>query len=111
MIVSFIANLGADVKVKEVEGRKFLALYVCHDIFNKGEKTPLWVNVTCNYFEHLAQFLVKGRQVFICGELLPDRYTDRNGNERLDLKVRAYSVLLCGSHDTLNDDSFNDSNE
>lgn len=95
MICSFLAHLGADVKVKESDGRKFLALYVCTDLFSGNERKPLWLNVTYHYSEGLAQFLTKGRQVYICGEFLPDRYTDRNGRECVDMKVRAYSILLC----------------
>lgn len=95
MICSFLANLGADVKVKESDGRKFLALYVCTDLFSSGVRKSLWLNVTYHYSEGLAQFLTKGRQVYICGEFLPDRYTDRNGRECVDMKVRAYSILLC----------------
>lgn len=95
MICSFLANLGADVKVKESDGRKFLALYVCTDLFSGGVRKPVWLNVTYHYSEGLAQFLTKGRQVYICGEFLPDKYIDRNGRECVDMKVRAYSILLC----------------
>ena len=95
MICSFLAHLGADVKVKESSDRKFLALYVCTDLFSGNERKPLWLNVTYHYSEGLAQFLTKGRQVYICGEFLPDKYIDRNGRECVDMKVRAYSILLC----------------
>lgn len=105
MICSFLAHLGADVKVKESGDRKFLALYVCTDLFSGNERKPLWLNVTYHYSEGLAQFLTKGRQVYICGEFLPDRYTDRNGRECVDMKVRAYSILLCTQSNNSAEDS------
>lgn len=105
MICSFLAHLGADVKVKESGDRKFLALYVCTDLFSGNERKPLWLNVTYHYSEGLAQFLTKGRQVYICGEFLPDKYTDRNGRECVDMKVRAYSILLCTQSNNSETDS------
>lgn len=105
MICSFLAHLGADVKVKESSDRKFLALYVCTDLFSGNERKPLWLNVTYHYSEGLAQFLTKGRQVYICGEFLPDKYIDRNGRECVDMKVRAYSILLCTQSNNSDTDS------
>lgn len=97
MIVTFIANLGADVKMREKDGHKFLSLYVCTDVFSAGERKPVWVNVSAPFRENLAEFLVKGRQVCIVGEFIPDRYTNSKGEDHVDLRVRAYSILLVGN--------------
>lgn len=65
----------------------------------KQEKT-LWFRV--NAWEKLAelasQYLTKGRQVLVVGELEePRTYTDRDGNTRVALDVRASTLKFLGS--------------
>lgn len=57
------------------------------------EKT-LWfkVNVWGKQGEACAQYLAKGAQVFIDGRLSQSEYTDRDGNTRTSLEVRANDV-------------------
>ena len=46
---------------------------------------------------HVSQYLTKGRQVLVVGEMEDARaYTDRDGNMRASLEVRANSVRFLG---------------
>ena len=65
----------------------------------KQEKT-LWfrVNVWDKMAETATQYLTKGRQVLVVGELEePRTYTDRDGNTRVALDVRASTLKFLGS--------------
>lgn len=43
----------------------------------------------CNYFK-------KGQLIIIMGHMINDRYTDKNGNNRIQTKVIANQVEFCG---------------
>lgn len=47
--------------------------------------------------EAVAQYLTKGKQVYVEGRLRTEEYTDRDGNKRLSLEVTANDVQLLGS--------------
>ena len=47
--------------------------------------------------ESTAQYLAKGRQVMVIGEIdEPSTWTDRDGNTRASLEVRAFTVKFIG---------------
>ena len=46
--------------------------------------------------ETLGEYLVKGRQVYVEGRLSQQEFTDREGNKRTSLEVRASEVQLLG---------------
>lgn len=57
------------------------------------EKTSWFkVSVWGKQGEACAQYLAKGAQVFIDGRLSVQEYTDRDGNQRTSLEVRASDV-------------------
>jgi len=45
----------------------------------------------------LNQYLTKGRQIYVEGRLSQQEYTDRDGNKRTSLDIRANDVQLLGS--------------
>ena len=65
----------------------------------RQEKT-IWFRVTAwqKQAELASQYLSKGRQVMVVGEMEePDVWTDREGNQRSSLQVRAFSIKFLGS--------------
>lgn len=56
------------------------------------ETTWFKVNVWGKQGETCKQYLSKGSQVYVCGKLSPQTYTDRDGNVRMSLDVRADDV-------------------
>jgi single-strand DNA-binding protein len=64
----------------------------------RQEKT-IWfrVNAWDKLAETASQYLTKGRQVFVVGELEePRTFTDRDGNTRVSLDVRALTIKFLG---------------
>ncbi|MEY4167388.1 MAG: single-stranded DNA-binding protein [Blastocatellia bacterium] len=47
--------------------------------------------------EAVAQYLTRGKQVYVEGRLRTEEFTDRDGNKRLSLEVTASDVQLLGS--------------
>jgi single-strand DNA-binding protein len=67
----------------------------------RQEKTT-WFRVTAwrQLAEIASQYLTKGRQVLVVGELEePDVWTDRNGNQRATLEITANVIRMLGSRD------------
>jgi len=65
----------------------------------RQEKT-IWFRVTAwrKLAETVSQYLTKGRQVLVVGEIEePQTYTDRDGNTRVSLNVNANTVRFIGS--------------
>lgn len=64
---------------------------------NKQEKTTwhrciLWDKMA----EKLAEYLVKGKQVYVEGKIQTRKYTDKNQIERYVTEIRVSSVVLLG---------------
>ena len=67
----------------------------------KQDKTT-WFRVTTwrKQAEIVSQYLTKGRQVFVIGEIEEARpWTDKDGNHRASLEVTATSVRFLGGRD------------
>lgn len=75
---------------------------------SKGEETIWWrVSAWGRLGEICQQYLTKGRQVFIEGQLKPDRETggpsiwmDQNGQARASYELRAFSMKMLGRRDS-----------
>lgn len=103
--LTIIGNLGADAEVKEYNGNRFLSFRVAHtDSYTDGqgvkhEKTT-WVGCTKNIYgdreTKLTQYLKKGTQVFVRGDLSVGTYNGQNGVQ-VDVRCRVMSLQLLGS--------------
>jgi len=56
-----------------------------------------WHNVVLWRAENLANYLLKGKQVYVEGRLQTDEYTDKEGQKRKTTRVRCDRVVLLGS--------------
>lgn len=63
----------------------------------KHERTE-WHNVVLfgKQAESLAQYLTKGKAVYVEGSIQTDEYTDKDGNKRKTTKIKADRVQLMG---------------
>jgi len=63
------------------------------------QENTLWfrVNVWGKQADAVNQYLSKGRQVYVEGRLSQQEYTDKDGNRRTSLEVRATDVQFLGS--------------
>jgi single-strand DNA-binding protein len=79
-----------------------------------GEET-IWFRISAwsKLGEVCQQYLHKGKQVFIEGELVPDResggprlWTDQNGATRASFEIKALTMKMLGSRDDAGNNSY-----
>jgi single-strand DNA-binding protein len=103
--VILVGNLGRDAELRYTPGGAAVAkfsLATTEKWTDKGgslqERTE-WHNIDLwgKQAETLAEYLRKGKQVYIEGRLQTDEYTDKEGLKRKSTKVRCDKVVLLGS--------------
>jgi single-strand DNA-binding protein len=103
--ITLIGNLGADPEMRLVPSGDSVTSFSVATSRTwvkdgvKQEKT-IWFRITAwrKLAELAAQYLTKGRQVFIIGEMEEARpWTDRDGNSRASLEVTAQTIKFLGS--------------
>lgn len=96
---SFTGNLGRDAESRFLpDGTAIVSFSVAvKSGFGKSEST-VWPK--CVIFgkrgESVAQYLTKGTQVGVSGEVSNREWEDKEGNKRLSLEVRVNDVTLLG---------------
>lgn len=103
--LTLVGNLGGDPEMRYTPSGvpvSTFSLAVSRSWVNadgqKQEKT-IWFRVTCwrKLAETVSQYLTKGKQVLVVGEIEEARtYTDRDGNSRASLEVTAQTVRFIG---------------
>ena len=102
--LQIIGNLGADCIQKEINGKNVINFNVAHtEKFkdaqgNVVEKT-IWAN--CAYWTDrtaVAQYLKKGKQVFVDGSPEVEVYTNKDGQPAATLRVRVRDLQLLGGN-------------
>ena len=71
---------------------------------NYGDKTS-FISVTCwrKLAENVAQYMEKGRQIGVSGELMQDRWENDSGEKRSKIKIQARNVNFLGNGNGGND--------
>jgi len=102
--VILIGNLGRDIELRYTSGGTAVATLnmATTDFWNdksgqRQEKTEwhrivLWGKTA----ESLAEYLLKGRQIYVEGRLQTRQWDDKDGNKRYTTEVRADRVVLLG---------------
>jgi single-strand DNA-binding protein len=102
--VILVGNLGRDAELRYTPGGAAVAkfsLATTEKWTDKGgslqERTE-WHNIDLwgKQAETLAEYLRKGKQVYVEGRLQTDEYTDKEGLKRKSTKVRCDRVVLLG---------------
>lgn len=96
---NFTGNVGkADMRYLP-SGESLLAFSVAVSSGYGDKKTTTWAN--CTLFgkraEALQQYVQKGQQVGVSGEVSLREWTDKEGGRRLNLEVRVNDLTLLGS--------------
>jgi single-strand DNA-binding protein len=108
--VLLIGNLGKDPELRYTQdGVAILSFPLATgEVFTEksGEKVErtTWHNITVwgKIAETLANYLSKGKQVFIEGKIRNSSYDDKDGIKRYKTEVIASNVVMLGSRDTAN---------
>ena len=102
--LQIVGNLGADCIQKEVNGKNVINFNVAHtERYKDGqgnlkEKTT-WVN--CAYWTDrtaVAQYLKKGKQVYVEGSPDAEAYTNRDNQPAATLRLRVRDLQLLGGN-------------
>lgn len=95
----FTGNLGGDAEVKPVGETQVAEFSVAVKAgYGQNEQT-LWMK--CGLWGKRAEgklidYLKKGQQVAVSGELSTNEWTTQNGEARTDLRIRVNDVTLLG---------------
>jgi single-strand DNA-binding protein len=93
-------RLAADAEVRTTTtGTAVCQFKLANDVGYGNNKKTNWLKCTIwgkRAESGLVQYLVKGQQVTIVGELSTDEWTDKDGNKRTDMAVRVADLELGG---------------
>ena len=96
--VSFTGRLGRDSELKSVGEGSVLKFTVANNTGFGEKKATNWFN--CDMWgtrgAKIEQYLIKGTQVFVTGELTLRKYTGKDGSEKLSPDVRVSEIELLG---------------
>lgn len=103
--VSIIGNLGRDAELRYLpSGLAVLDFSIAAnerwtDRNGQQQENTTWfrISVFGKQADVLKQYLTRGKQVYVDGRLRMNEYTDRNGEKRFSLDVKADTVQLLGS--------------
>lgn len=102
--LTLVGNLGGDPEMRYTPSGLPVATFslaVSRSWVTDGQKQEktVWFRVTCwrKLAETVSQYLTKGKQVLVVGEIEEARaYTDKQGNTRASLEVTAQTVRFIG---------------
>lgn len=97
-----IGNLGADCITKEINGKNVINFNVAHsekfkDSMGNLKERTTWVN--CAYWTDktvVAQYLKKGKTVYVEGAPEAEAYTNKEGQPAATLRLRVFNLQLLG---------------
>ena len=103
--VQIIGNLGRDPELRYTQsGDPVCSFSVAAteswtDKAGQKQERTEWFNVTVfgKRAKTAADYLAKGRQVYVEGKLQTDEWTDKDGGKRRSVKVIAQNIVFLGS--------------
>ncbi len=115
--VILVGNIGRDAETRQAGNAKVTQFSVATSHrFKQGEEwkeETNWTNVVAWNQERVAEFLVKGKQVFVRGRLQTRSYDDKEGKKVYATEVIAEEITLLGGdrgrdsqQDSFNPDTF-----
>ena len=95
-IVHIIGNLGADAQMKTIAGTNVSSFSIAVSSKTGKGETTTWYRVDCwgKLGETLNQYLTRGKSVYVTGNLMQEEFTDKDGNKRTVLQVKASEISL-----------------
>ena len=102
--LQIVGNLGADCIQKEVNGKTVINFNVAHtekfkDAQGNLKEKTIWAN--CAYWTDrtaVAQYLKKGKQVYVDGSPEVELYTNKDNQPAATLRVRVRDLQLLGGN-------------
>lgn len=106
--LNFIGNIGSDAEVRYTPDQKPITSWsvALRSGYGKSEKTN-WVR--CTMFGErgikLSEYLKKGTQVAVSGELSLNEYTNKQGENKASLECNVSNITLLGGKNNSQDNS------
>lgn len=102
--VTFVGRLGGDAEQRYTTGGTAVSgfsLAVDRQKKDGQKQPPIWLRVTLwgKQAESLTQYLTKGKQVAVQGELDVREYTDKSGEKRTSVEIQGRQITLLGGGD------------
>lgn len=94
-------RLAADAEVRNINGTDVCNFRIANNQGFGDRQTTLWLSCALwgNRGTALSQYLVKGQQVMVAGELSEDTYQAKDGSEGKSLKLRIADITLVGGRE------------
>jgi single-strand DNA-binding protein len=95
--ITITGTLGRDLELRKMPNGDSVGSFSVADSQGR-EKPTIWWN--CQLFgkraDSLAQYLTKGQQVTVVGNITEREWTDKDGNKRKQMDVRVNDIALQG---------------
>lgn len=96
-VICIAGNISKDAEVRYTTAGEPVANFAVADNFAKDKEATFWnMGLYGKRAESLSPYLVKGQAVTISGTVSTNKYTDKNGIERIGYNVRVNDVALQG---------------
>ena len=96
--ISFVGRLAADAELKHVGDNSVLEFRVANNVGFGDKQVTNWFR--CNLWgkqaERIEQYMTKGKQVYISGELTLRPYTTKDGVEKMSVDIRVGNLDFVG---------------
>jgi len=99
--INFVGRLGADAEFKQVGDNSVLEFRICCSTGWGEREIASWYRCTLwgKRGEKIEQYLTKGKQVFVSGELTMRPWTTSEGVEKMSADINLNSIDLIGSRE------------
>jgi len=94
--INIIGRLTKDIELSYTSGGMAIGKFSIAVRKNKDQTSFFEVEVIGKLAESLKQYLLKGKQVAVNGELIQDRWTDKEGNNRSKIYILSNGIDLLG---------------
>ena len=91
-----IGRIGKDCQVITGTHGTFMAVDIAVDDYAKGQNITTWVRVRSSRENHvrLAEYLTKGRLILVEGTISTSQWTDRQGENHVQISINADSIAF-----------------
>lgn len=100
-IFSGLVRIGSDPELRFIPSGKAVLTFSAASTTGYGDKQKtLWLRVTYwNNAEKMKEFLIKGNQILVSGELTQSEYKANDGTTKTSLELNANIIDLIGKKD------------
>lgn len=96
-VLTIAGNISKDAEIRYTQGGDPVCNFSIGDNQGKDREAIFW---NCGLYgkraESLSKYLVKGQAVTVTGNVTTNKYTDKNGIERVGYNIRVNDLALQG---------------